>query len=254
MLEFERWQEPQLAINAALDRLQSRLWTKLPCVVTAVDLVNQLVTVQPTVMGVQRNVDASGNVTWSNIQLPLLPMVPIKYPSGGGYTMTFPVAVGDEGTVSFASRCIDNWWQSSGVQPQLTSNSVGSLRQHDLSDGFFELGGRSLPNILSGVSSSSVQIRSDDGTAAITFDKTQCKIVLPSSEATLVLNSSGFNLTFPGGSFNVDSSGNITNTGNTSSNGDVTAQASGSYVSLTNHIHTGVKPGTGSTAAPEPGT
>ncbi len=82
MLEFERWQEPQLAINAALDRLQSRLWTKLPCVVTAVDLVNQLVTVQPTVMGVQRNVDASGNVTWSNIQLPLLPMVPIKYPSG----------------------------------------------------------------------------------------------------------------------------------------------------------------------------
>jgi len=230
MLGFERWQEPQLAIDAALDRLQSRLWTKLPCVVTAVTADGQHVTVQPTIMGLQRNVDASGNVTWTNIQLPLLPQVPVKFPSGGGFTMTFPVAVGDEGTVAFSSRCIDNWWQQGGIQPQLAPNGVGSARKHDLSDGFFELGGRSMPRILSGVSSSAVQLRSDDGTCYMEFNESHFKVV------------------FPGGTFMIDSSGNVTSTG------DVSSQSGGNAVSLTNHLHTGIKPGTGISAVPKPGT
>lgn len=248
MLGFERWEEPQLAMDAALDRLQSRIWTKLPCVVTAVEADRQHVTVQPTVMGLQRNVDASGNVTWSNIQLPLLPMVPIKFPSGGGFTMTFPVAIGDEGTVSFASRCIDNWWQQSGVQPQLAPNGVGSARKHDLSDGFFELGGRSQPKLLASVNGNSVQIRADDGSAAITFNKTSCAVAIESNTISLLLTSTAFGVNYPGGSFTLDANGNGFFTGN------VYANSNGAFVDLLNHDHTGVKPGTGRTAAPEPNT
>lgn len=248
MLEFERWQEPENTINAALDSLQSRLWTKLPCIVTEVDADGQHVTVQPTVMPLLRSVDASGNVKWTPFAMPLMPKVPIKFPSGGGFTMTFPVAVNDEGTIAFSSRCIDNWWQNGGIQPVLAPNNSGSLRQHDLSDGFFELGGRNSTRLLPNVNQASVQVRSDDGTASMTFDKGQCTVVLPSGSTQMKLTPSGFTLTFSGGSFAVDSSGNVTATG------DVSADSSGSAISLVNHIHNGVKPGTGTTAAPVPGT
>lgn len=49
------------------------------------------------------------------MDLPILPDVPVVFPGGGGFALTFPVAAGDECLVVFASRCIDAWWQSGGV-------------------------------------------------------------------------------------------------------------------------------------------
>jgi hypothetical protein len=249
MLNYERWEDPQNAMNAALDNLQSRMWTKLPCIVTAIEDDGQHVTVQSTITPLLRQVDASGNVSWVPFPMPLMPMVPIKFPSGGGYTMTFPVAVGDEGTISFSSRCIDNWWLLGGVQPTLASNNSGSLRKHDLSDGFFELGGRNSTRLLNNVSDTTVQLRSDDGTASVTFSKSGLVATLPDSAATMSLTPAGFSLAFPGGFFSVDSNGNVT------ASGDVTAgSGTGGSVTLQNHDHNGVKPGTGTTAPPVPGS
>ncbi|MGC8050122.1 Gp138 family membrane-puncturing spike protein, partial [Salmonella enterica] len=76
-------------------------------------------------------------------------------------SMTFPVAQGDECLVVFASRCIDSWWQSGGIQEQ------AELRMHDLSDGFAILGFRSQPRALSNISTTSAQLRSDDGATFI---------------------------------------------------------------------------------------
>ncbi len=229
----ERWEDQYAAVTAGLHRLQSRIWTKLPCVVVSVDTSGQTVTVQPTVTGMVRTQNpTTGLWSWVPQQLPVLPMVPVKYPSGGGWTLTFPIKAGDEGTVSFASRCIDNWWVQGGVQPPVSSNGAGSMRMHDLSDGFFELGGRSQPNELNpATSSASVQIRDDAGQNVFSFDGTN-----------------GLVITMPGGTLKFDASGNLHVSGNVFWNTATTA------TDAAGHIHSGVQTGTSDSGPPVAGS
>ena len=121
------------AVLAAMSSHQAGMWTALPGIVQSVNLTAMTVEVEPTVQALLTAAD--GTETWTNI--PVLPDVPICFPGGGGFTLTFPVAVGDECLVVFSSRCIDAWWQSGGVQPQ------AELRMHDLSDAFAIIGPRS---------------------------------------------------------------------------------------------------------------
>lgn len=191
----------------------ARVWTKLPVKVTKIDLVKQTVELQPTVMGREQVRDDQGQLTWKDVQMPLLVDVPIKFPQGGGYTMTFPIKEGDEGTVAFSSRSIDNWWADGGIQPQVTSNGRGSYRRHSLSDGFFEMGGRSQPNKLNNVSADNVQLRSDDGNTVVE------------------MSASGIELKHGGGTLSFAN-------GNLSVTGQITAFAgTGNSVSLANHTH-----------------
>ncbi len=54
--------------------------------------------------------------------------VPVFTPQGGGYSMQFPIEVGDTAILLFADRNIDNWFQAGGVQPPADG------RLHALSD------------------------------------------------------------------------------------------------------------------------
>lgn len=92
---------------------------------------------------------------------PLLQKVPVEFPGGGGATMTFPVAAGDECIIEFADRQLDNWILQGAGQPPTIA------RLHDLSDAICRVGIRSQPRKLSGVSASAVQLRSDDGTSFV---------------------------------------------------------------------------------------
>lgn len=144
------------------DSLQSNLWTALPGIVQKVNLGALTVEVQPAIQGVVMKPDG----TKQYVNLPVLPDVPIIFPRGGGYSMTFPVAVGDECLVVFASRCIDSWWQSGGIQKPYEP------RKHDLSDGFAIIGPYSQAKKISSVSAATVQVRSDDGSIFLEVDKT----------------------------------------------------------------------------------
>lgn len=230
MLLSERWEDPLAPTRSAMERLQSRIWTMLPCHVVGVDASGQTVTVQPTVSGMVKVQNPStGFYTWEQQNLPQLPLVPIKYPSGGGWTLTFPIKAGDEGTVHFSSRCIDNWWVGGGVQPPLQSNGVGSLRMHDLSDGFFVLGGKSQPNYLNPVpSTSSVQFRDNAGQNIISFDA-----------------NNGFSITMPGGVMTLDKNGNLYVSGNIIAGYNGTDQ-----VGVQTHKHSGVQTGSGDSGPP----
>ena len=137
---------------------QTTIWTCLPGIVQSVNLGALTCTVQPAIQGVLSNPKTGAA---SNVNLPLLVDCPIIYPSGGGCTLTFPIAHGDECLVFFASRCIDAWWQNGGVQPPMT------YRMHDLSDGFVMVGPRSQANLISGVSTSTTQLRSNDGSTYV---------------------------------------------------------------------------------------
>lgn len=145
------------AIRVALDARQASIHTGGPGIVVSYDSTKMTAVIQPAILAKVR--DQFGN--YVNVRVPLLQDCPVHFPSGGGFTLTMPVKNGDEVYVSIAERCIDAWWQSGGVQPQ------AELRMHDLSDGFFFPKVWSQPNKLANVSTTSAQLRSDDGTTFV---------------------------------------------------------------------------------------
>lgn len=173
----ERYNDPEEALRVALRAEKAGMWMSLPGIVQSFDPVAVTVVVQPAIKG--RIMQKDG--TWQSVNMPLLVDVPVSFPRGGGATLTFPVNTGDECLVVFADRCIDAWWQSGGIQEPMEP------RMHDLSDGFAFIGPMSQAKKIGGISTSAVQLRSDDGAAYIELD--------PNSHAV-----------------NVNTSGNVTTT------------------------------------------
>jgi hypothetical protein len=213
----ERYDNPTVALRAALRGWQTQIWTALPAIFQAAGKGVQTANVQPAIQAELR--DQAGN--WTAVTMPLCVDCPILFPGGGGFQLTFPLAAGDEGLLVFSARCIDAWWQSGGIQPQ------AEIRMHDLSDGFFIPGQLSQAKVPSGgYSATNAQLKTASGT--VLFDLTPAKITINA---------------------NVDIVGALTATGN------VTAGKGGvDQVTLQGHLHGGVSTGGGSTAAPTAGT
>lgn len=241
-----------------LDGRQATIWTAIPCIVQSVDLSAMTLEAQPTIQGVVE--DENGKQQFVN--LPLLVDVPIVFPSAGGFTITLPIAANDEVLVIFASRCIDAWWQSGGIQKPMEA------RMHDLSDGFAIPGPRSQPRKISGISATDIQIRLDSGAAYISIDPAG-KIKLHSTHMVEVTADTEIKMTAPlitaegnfvvtgtmsgtGGTaalqipVDIEQSGDFNTTGTVAADVDVT----GNGTSL--HTHTHPQSGGGNTGAPNP--
>jgi len=224
------------------------------------------VSVQPAVTGRVTLPDGSR----VSVVLPLLVDVPVVFPSGGGFTLTFPIAAGDDCLVVFGSRCIDAWWQAGGVQEPLEA------RMHDLSDGFALVGPFSQPRVLPGVSAEDVELRTDDGQAHVAIkpdytiraENPAASVTLtPGGEVAAVATSKitlsaplveitadALSMTGQGGgtmaatlAANLVLDGDLTQTGRITSTGDHVAAG----ISLATHVHGGVVSGGDVTGAPE---
>lgn len=174
----------------ALDGRQSTMWMATPAIVTSVNLVAMTLEAQPAIQGTIE--DENGNLTFVN--LPLLVDVPIHFPGGGGFVFTSPIAVNDEVLIIFASRCIDAWWQSGGVQKPMEA------RMHDLSDGFAIPKVYSQPNVIPNISTTGAQLRNLAGTTYVEISgsgnlklvsTTEIDITAPTVSITGALNVSG---------------------------------------------------------------
>ncbi|TDV39521.1 hypothetical protein C7405_101640 [Paraburkholderia caballeronis] len=255
----ERIDDPLASMRSVLAGHQAGVWTALPGIIQAYVDNPPRVTVQPSIKAQVRGTDGAV----ASVALPLLTDCPVQFPAGGDCTLTFPVAEGDECLIVFASRCIDGWWQSGGVQEQ------AEMRMHDLSDGFALLGFRSVPRALSGVSTTSAQLRSDDGSTYFDLN--------PIAQTVKIVAPGGFEVVAPtqkftaSGSVEVDSpqstfSGAVTVKGLfTFLAGLVGSATSGAAATITGainfigsltsngkriddgHTHAGVEPGPGST-------
>ena len=154
--------DDEAALNAALDAQRSNLHTSMPGTVTSYDPGTQTVQVQP---GIQRLFRGQGAV-----DLPKLVDVPVFFPRGGGFVLSFPVQAGDECLLVFSERAIDFWWKNGGSQ------LPSELRTHDLSDAFAFVGFSSNPGVAKvspGLDPSAVELRSLDGQAKIQIDGSQ---------------------------------------------------------------------------------
>lgn len=148
----ERLGDQDEFLRSAMDARQAMTWTALPGIVVSVNLGAATAVVQPAIkVPIYQN---DGSRTYA--QLPSIPDVPLVFPRGGGYMLTFPVSTGDEVLLVFASRRIDFWWQSGGVQPS------HDVRMNDLSDAFAIPGPFSQPSVAS-IPSAGASLRSTDG-------------------------------------------------------------------------------------------
>lgn len=193
----ERSGELVEAILCAQEGHQATMWTALPAVVQSADLGKQTCVCQPTIKMQAQAPD--GSSSW--VTMPLLVDVPVQFPRGGGYVLTFPLKAGDEGLVVFASRCIDAWWQSGGVQVQ------AELRMHDLSDGFFLPGFSSVPNVTPAVASDGVVLRNVAGDAYVKID--DGKNITAETPSGLIATAGTATVRTTGGDLTVQASGNL---------------------------------------------
>lgn len=169
----------QQAMKVLSDSIFSMLRVSLPGIIESFDPIACTCTVQPALKG--QTADELGNM--KSAPLPLLVDVPVIFPRGGGCTITFPVKAGDECLVVFSDRCIDFWWQSGGVQESVDP------RQHDLSDAFAIVGPQSQANVIGNISTTTMQMRTDDGFAYIELD--------PNSHAVNIMAPGGFTVKSP---------------------------------------------------------
>lgn len=188
----ERFEHMEEIIRAAIEARQLEMWTALPGVVEAVNFEKQTMTVRPSVKGAIRKPDGS----IEHVDMPLLQDVPMQFPSGGGTAMTFPVKKGDETLVVFSSRSIDAQHQSGGAQQQMDG------RMHSLSDGHALLGFRSNPRALKNVSGDAVQLRSEDGKAAISLNPGSGTLTMAVEGVSMKMTAAG--VEFTGGTIKHD--------------------------------------------------
>lgn len=174
----ERMDNWLVTLKMASQDLQSGLWTALPAFVHSYSAAQLTVEAQPTIQGQVRQPNGS----WITTTMPLCVDCPVLFPGGGDFLATFPIANGDEGLLVFASRCIDSWWQSGGVQQQ------AELRMHDLSDGFFIPGCFSQPNVPGAVSTSAVELRSKDGQTLIHMETAKIVCSLGGGTTSLTID------------------------------------------------------------------
>lgn len=257
----ERMDDPVEATRAALDGKQAEMWTALPGIVESFDPVAMTVSVQPSVKGQIQ--DESGKA--SSVDLPLLVDVPVVFPCGGGFTLTYPVKANDECLVVFASRCIDGWWQSGGV------GGTPDERMHDLSDGIAIVGPRSQARKLDpAVDADNVQLRTDDGQAHITMmpdytiraqNPTAEILMTPAGEVqaradaeikltapSIIMEAAAISMGgMGGGAAAATIRGDIRQEGSHTSTGDQVAGG----ISQIGHTHTNTQPGNGSSGVPQ---
>ncbi|BAS48419.1 hypothetical protein AANUM_1188 [Aggregatibacter actinomycetemcomitans NUM4039] len=140
---------PETATDQQIQQDRLNLHTALPAKVVSFDPAKQTVTL--TVQIKMQLADGSG------ADIPPLVDVPVSFPRGGGFAVTFPLQAGDEGIAIFSERCIDGWWHSGGASLPL------DFRLHDLSDAMFIPGVCSVPKAINGFFTGGLSMQTLDG-------------------------------------------------------------------------------------------
>ena len=209
------------ALRMSIDYRQALIWTCMPAIVVDFDADRQTCSCRVAIKMSFLGKDG----LYTEVEVPLLRDCPVKFSSGGGVTLTFPIKPDDEVLVVFANRCIDSWWSEGGVQSQ------AEFRMHDLSDGFVLPGIKSQVNKFP-VNTSAARLTMNDGSAYVEMNASTGDVIVKST--------------------NIKLDGKVTVTGDLIVQGkaDVTGTVKSGSVSLSTHTHPGVTPGGGSTGTP----
>lgn len=124
------------------------LHTCLPGIIVSFDQDKQTASVQPAIKRIFTEQGA--------VNLPVCVDVPVQFPGGGDFFLTFPVKAGDECILLFSERAIDYWFANGGTQ------LPAEYRLHDLSDALAQVGLNSQPKKLAALQMDGAELRTRD--------------------------------------------------------------------------------------------
>lgn len=155
-------------IRAAIDARIGEVHTAIPGKVVRVNMAGaniRSVDVQPLIQRAHIDEDEKRVAE----TMPVIPSVPVAFPSAGDYRVTFPIAVGSTGVILFSEASLDVWLAKGGtVDP-------GDDRRCSLADGIFLPGLRSLAESLGSVPADRMTV-GDDGGLQIHIDKASIRL------------------------------------------------------------------------------
>lgn len=203
------------AIDVTVRNRLKELHTSLPGIIQSYDPTKNTAVVQPAI---QRVFTDTGPAN-----LPLLFDVPIVFPGGKNFAITFPVTKGDECVLMFFERSMNYWYKSGGVQ------QPSNFRLHNLSDAVAFVGIRNQSRNLSDIATDGIEIRNED--RSISIKVTDAGITIIGDVAI---------------------EGALSATGDASIGGalSVTGDTTSEGVNLKTHTHSGVTGGSGVTGPP----
>jgi len=176
----------------------------------------------------------------------VLKMVPVHTASGGGWSITMPIAVGDTCLVVFSAIGYDHWLFNDHDKGGLVAGQPAPhlLREFDENDGFCIVGFNTLPRAIASYNTTDSEWRNTD----------RSQVIALKADGSIMINSEvTVDITAP----EVTITGNLTVTGKTTSGTSETlglSTASGDLavagtttsggINLNTHIHTGDSGGT----------
>ncbi len=221
--------------------------TTYPGTIMAFDPVTQFAKVQ-----IAREQFYNGFETYyEEVESPILVDVPVHFPQCGGYSLTFPIKVGDSCLVIFCEKGISHWTYEGKTKIGKFEGRVPKaeyFRKHNVNDSMCIVGFNPKPKAITNFSATDVELRDDSRGQRITLKPTGVIEVLSQTELDLttptvkVVASSAVEVTAPTTTINGDLivNGKITSTGDTVAGG----------ISLMTHVHSGVQGGPSNTGGP----
>lgn len=145
------------ALRCLSDGTSKNIRVAMPGTIESFDSASQTASVR---LGLRERISLDG--AEEEMEIPVLPDVPVFFPGGCGYDLTYPVLPGMDCLVVFADCCIDAWWETGTVSSQTEQ------RRHDLSDGFALVGFRALPRTAQSYREDAIILRSAGASLAVT--------------------------------------------------------------------------------------
>ncbi len=154
----ERAPDPVEAQRRREDNLSASIRVAIPAKIVEWFPEKQTITAQPLIREKIKDL-LTGAIAW--MELPQLHDVPVSFPQGQNFCLTFPVEVDDEVLIVFNDLSIESWQELGEIQ-----NWVDK-RRHDLSDGIALLGVNSKPNIIEHIATDAAELRTKDRKAVV---------------------------------------------------------------------------------------
>lgn len=152
-------------LGASVDGRMADVHVAIPGRVETYDAALQKASVQPLVMRAHEGEDG-GRVAQ---KLPVIPEVPVLFPGGGDFMVTFPIQRGDVVLLVFSEASLDKFLVRDGiVDPQ-------DDRRHNISDAIAIPGLRNFKSPRSGASSTAMIVGPEAGSARIELDGSTVK-------------------------------------------------------------------------------
>lgn len=227
-----------------------KLNTCIPAIIDDFDVTSQRVSAIPAVQ--KKYTDTDGKVSYYNF--PKITNIPLSIIKCPGLKLTYPVKKGQNCTLIFSQRSIDNFMLD-GTKPLPPYEGpvpfTSALRCMDLTDALCFPGTITNNETISNYNNEAIEIRSADGATKVSVTENTLNfiqgggsIIMSGGKVEITASEIKINGKTSISGSNVDISGKTTISGETIG---ITGQTSINSHDFDTHKHSGVTPGTGNT-------